>query len=101
MELKDLVDQLDAKITEVHEKYVGFHKEFDAFRGKEVGDKVDEVNRILFDLQTVFQELYPALHFIGSRHQYAVNVCNSHDAFIESIKKAGGTTYNPDEPANS
>lgn len=101
MELKDMVDQLDAKITEVNERYAALHKEFDSFRGKEVGDRVDEVNRILFDIQTTFKELYPALHFIGSRHQYACNICNNHDAFIESIVKAGGTTYNPDEAANS
>lgn len=88
MELKELVEQLDQKITEMHEKYVALHKEFDQYRGQEVGDNVEEVNRILYDIQDTFQKLYPALHFIGNRHQYACNICQNHDDFINSIKKA-------------
>lgn len=101
MELKDLIEQIDAKITEKNDKYAALHRELDTFRGKEIGDDVDKVNNLLIEIQTAFRELYPALHFIATRHQYAVNICTDYDGFIESIKKAGGTTYDPDQVAKS
>ena len=74
------------------------HEELNTHRGVPIDDSnVDEVNRILKDIQEKFAQLYPAYHFIAIRHQYASNAVNFYNDFIETLKKSGAKQ---DEPSN-
>ena len=88
-QIEKLTYELDQEMIKVYDEYLQFHKELDVYRGKPIGDHVDEVNRILAEIQQRFVWLYPAYHFIAMRHQSANNAVNSYNEFIESIKKAG------------
>lgn len=89
-DVKTIVNELDAKITQLNSEYVELHKHFDTFRGKVAGEHADEINEVLHNIQVKFQELYPALFFIASRNQYAGNIAEEHHKFLEAILKAGG-----------
>ena len=88
--IKELVDKLDAAITECNQEFLDLHAKFDTFRGKEVGENADEINKVLREIEDCFQRLYPALYFIATRNQYAGNVAQEYQKFIESLLKAGG-----------
>jgi len=88
--IKEMANEIDLKLTELNEQYMALHAEFDTFRGKPAGDDAEKINEVLHKIQTKFQELYPALYFIASRYQYACNITQSHEEFIQQILKAGG-----------
>lgn len=99
MVIEQLTRQLDEEITRVHNLYADLHKELDQHRGKPLSDtNLPEVNRILKEIQDTFLQLYPAVHFIAVRHQYATNITNDYNNFIDTLKKAGAKQ---DEPAKS
>ena len=84
------VNSLDKEMTAVYDEYVKLHDELNQHRGKPLTDtNLPEVNRLLGEIQNKFAELYPALHFIASRIQFANNSVNSYNEFIEIIKKSG------------
>jgi hypothetical protein len=88
--LQKLTNELDAEINRVYTEYIELHKELDQHRGKPLGDtNLEEVNRLLKEIQERFASLYPAYHFIAARNQYVNNAVNSYNEFIETIKKAG------------
>lgn len=88
--IERLTKQLDKAITELHDEYVKAHEELNKHRGKPIDEtNLAEVNRLLKLVQEQFAQLYPALHFINSRYQYAVNSTNGYNEFIETLKKAG------------
>lgn len=94
--IKELVNELELKVTSAYEEYVTLNNELDKHRGKQLSEtNLDEVNRLLKDIQDKFAELYPAYHFIAIRHQSTVNVVNAYEGFIESLNKAGATQYPP------
>lgn len=88
--IQKLTNELDTEMNRVYTEYTELHKELDEHRGHPLGEtNLPEVNRILKDIQERFSSLYPAYHFIASRHQYVSNAVNSYNEFIETIKKAG------------
>ncbi len=88
--IQKLTNELDLEMNRVYTEYTELHKELDAHRGKPLGEtNLPEVNRLLKEIQEAFSDLYPAYHFIASRHQYVSNAVNSYNEFIETIKKAG------------
>lgn len=98
--IEKLTQELDTEMTRVYGEYTDLHKELDTHRGHNITDtNLPEVNRILKELQERFASLYPAYHFIASRHQYVSNAVNSYNEFIESIKKAGAKQE--EKPATS
>lgn len=92
--IQKLTNELDAEMNRVYTEYTEFHKELDKHRGQPLGEtNLDEVNRILKEIQERFAALYPAYHFIAARHQYVSNAVNSYNEFIETIKKAGAQQH--------
>jgi len=88
--IEKLTNELDVEITRVWQEYIDLHAELDSHRGKPIDDtNLDEINRILKDIQEKFGLLYPAYHFIATRHQYVSNAVTAYNEFIETIKKSG------------
>ena len=87
MELIDrLTKELDIAITQAWGEYIVLHAELDAHRGKPIDDtNLDEINRVLKDIQEKFSSLYPAYHFIATRHQHVSNAVTGYNEFVESI----------------
>lgn len=87
-----LTNELDTEINRVYTEYTELHNQLDSHRGKPLNEtNLDEVNRLLKEIQEKFASLYPAYHFIAARHQYVTNAVNSYNEFIEVLKKAGAT----------
>jgi hypothetical protein len=94
--IQKLTTELDTEINRVWKEYTDLHSELDTHRGKPINDtNLDEVNRILKDIQDKFGLLYPAYHFIATRHQYVSNAVTFYNEFIETIKKAGAKQDEP------
>lgn len=96
MSIQKMVNELDQEINRVYTEYTQLHEELNKHRGKPIGDtNLDEVNRLLKEIQAKFSDLYPAYHFIAFRYEYAVNATNSYNDFIEVLKKSGATQDEP------
>lgn len=94
--IQKLTNELDVEINRIWTEYTDLHTELNGHRGKLINDtNLDEVNRILKDIQEKFALLYPAYHFIATRHQYVSNAVTSYNEFIETIKKSGATQEEP------
>lgn len=88
--IKNLTMELDTEMNRIYSEYVDLHEELNQYRGKPIGDtNLDEVNRLLKEIQDKFAQLYPVYSFIISRNEYATNAINSYNEFIDLIKKAG------------
>jgi hypothetical protein len=94
--IEKLTNELDVEINRVWQEYIDLHTELDTHRGKPIDDmNLEEVNKILKAIQDTFASLYPAYHFIATRHQYASNAVNTYNDFIETLKKSGATQDEP------
>lgn len=90
--IEKLTTELDAEINRVWTEYIDLHEELNQHRGKPIDDtNLDEVNRLLKEIQEKFSILHPAYHFIATRHQYVSNAVTYYNEFIETIKKSGAT----------
>ncbi len=95
--IERLTNELDVEINRVWDEYINLHTELDKHRGKPINDtNLDEVNGLLKVIQEKFALLYPAYHFIATRHQYVSNAVTSYNEFIELIKKSGAKQDEPD-----
>jgi len=88
--IEKLTNELDVEINRVWAEYVDLHTQLDTHRGKQINDtNLEEVNSLLKEIQEKFALLYPAYHFIATRHQYVSNAVTAYNEFIETIKKSG------------
>lgn len=95
--IEKLTNDLDAAITQAWSDYIDLHKELDTHRGKPIDDtNLEVVNNLLKTIQEKFAQLYPAYHFIATRHQHVSNAVTQYNEFIETLKKSGAKQ---DEPA--
>lgn len=96
--IERLTNKLDKEISSMYTQYGALHEDLNKYRGKPIDDSnIEDANRILRDIQAGFSELFPALNFIATRYQFAVNCTNSYNDFIESLKKAGLKQYDREE----
>ena len=93
--MKESFSEFQAKFANKWSQYISLHQELDKYRGKEIGEHVREVNKILHEIQDLFAELYPALEFISQNYQLSVLAINEYNKFIDDIKEAGGSTQSP------
>ncbi len=97
--IEKLTNELDIEINRVWAEYLDLHNELDTHRGKPIDDtNLDEINRILKDIQEKFTLLYPAYNFIATRYQYTTNAVNGFNEFIDTLKKSGAKQDEPIEP---
>lgn len=94
--IKDTVALLEAEVQRAHEEYVKLHEELDKHRGKVIEETdLPAVNSLLKEIQHKMAELHPALNFVAIRHQYAINITNHYNEFIETLKKGGAIEEQP------
>jgi molybdopterin converting factor small subunit len=88
--LQKSIDKVDKELTAMYEEYIELHAQLNKHRGKQLEETdMPEVNRLLEEIQDKFAQMYPVYYFIVQRHQLAVNVVNSYNDFIDTLKKAG------------
>lgn len=91
-----LTNELDAEISRVWSDYIDLFKELDIHRVKPIDEtNLEEVNRILKEIQDTFAAMHPAFHFIAVRHQSVENAVVSYNDFIETLKKSGAMQDEP------
>jgi hypothetical protein len=91
MTITDLTVELDKRLVEKWDEYLKLNEELEPFRGKEIGNNIETINSLVLNMQCIFNDLYPAIYFIGNRYQFGVNMTNSYTAFIEGLEKSGFT----------
>jgi hypothetical protein len=97
--IKDTVELLNGEMQRGHEDYRLLHEELDTHKGKPIDEtNLEEVNRILKAIQDKFAQIYPAFSFITINNQYANNMINGYNEFIDQIKKGGGQEIGHQEP---
>lgn len=90
MKLKKLTEKFQEELIKSHERYMEAYEEFNKHANKKVEDVgLEEVNRLLGNIQARFQELSPALTFIRNNREFSANCINSYNEFIDDLKKQG------------
>lgn len=97
MKIEQSIKKLDNLITKTYDEYIQAHRSLDKFRGQEITDDIlPHANKALSDIQSKFADLYPALHFIAYRHQWATNATGEYEDFIKTIQNAGAAKVDKD-----
>lgn len=93
---QSLIDKLDKLLVQKMDEYADLHQQLNKHSGRPLQDTdLAEVNRIINEIQVVFsRDIYPILHFIGHRTQFAGNAIEDYNSFIDRIKKAGAVEAN-------
>ncbi len=89
MSLPIKFDDFQLAFSKAWTEYCVLHKELDKFRGKEIGDDLVEVNRLLHAIQEKFTEIFPSLNWAIQRNSFAINACKDYETFIEALKTTG------------
>lgn len=89
MDLKDKFILFEEEFIKEWGEYIKLHDELNLFRGKEIGEDADTVNKILIDIQQSFSKMFPAIKFVLDRHQIFIKAVHDYNKFIDDIKKAG------------
>jgi len=90
--MKETFSIFQEKFIEHWQQYLELNKKLDSYRGKEIGQDVNEVNKLLFEIQENFSQMYPVLEFVVKNYNLSVAAINEYNIFIEDIKNAGGST---------
>jgi hypothetical protein len=96
--IEKLTNELDTEITRVWQEYVDLHTELAPHCDKPITDNVDEINRLLKEIQEKFALLWPAYHFIATRHQSVTNAVNFYNDFIDRLKQSGAKQDQSEAP---
>ncbi len=87
--MKELLEQLDAKLNAGVEEYKALMKKFNGYTERELTlEEQAETKKILGEIYEKFLELYGVYHYIVSRYQFAVNETNKYNDFTDHIKKS-------------
>jgi|SRR6266850_2799961 len=94
--IKKLVDELNEELTNKWGEYVRLHEELHSHKGKPISETdLPEVNRLLKDIQEMFAEIYPALHFIATREKFANNAATEYGKFLKDLERASSAQEGP------
>lgn len=91
MDLKEKFVSFEQSFIEEWGEYIKLHDELNLYRGKEIGDDADAVNKIIIGIQQTFTKMFPAMKFVLDRHQIFLKAIHDYNKFIDDIKKAGAT----------
>ena len=89
MSFKSKYEAFEEEFIALWGEYVKVSDELNLYRGKYLDENVEQVNRILSEIQKTFAKIYPALIFIVKRNHDCVKLLSDYDTFINDIKKAG------------
>jgi DNA replication protein DnaD len=89
MSLKKKFQSFEKEFIVKWGEYIKLHDELNLYRGREIGDEAEKVNKILEDIQTTFIEMYPSIQFVLERKDLFIRALADYNRFIDDIKKAG------------
>ncbi len=89
MSLKKRFQSFEKEFIEKWGEYLKLHDEMNLYRGKEIGDDIDKVNKILEDIQKTFIEMYPAIQFVLERKELFIRAVAEYNRFIDDLRKGG------------
>lgn len=97
MKLNEAFDIFEESFVTVWGEYIKLHHEFDLYRGKDLSDEeTEKVNMLISTIEDIYKELYPILYFVGKRFHNCGELIQSHERWIESLKKAGAQEVTQD-----
>lgn len=95
--ITQLSQNLEEALVEAWNDYVDLHAQFDEYRGKALTvEEGKELNDIFVLIQEKFQEIYPALYFIGKRAEFTANAAEGFKKFIDEMEKGGALAKDAD-----
>ena len=95
--ITQLSQDLEEAIVSSWNDYIDLHSQFDEYRGRGLTPQEGkELNEIFILIQEKFQELYPALYFIGKRAEFAGNAADGFKKFIDEMEKGGALAKDAD-----
>lgn len=89
--LKKSFEEFQSDFIALHNTYKELHQKLNAYRGKEIGDKVAEVNELISEIQKIYYELYPSISFISHNFAIVRPLVHDFEKFVEDLKNAGAT----------
>lgn len=91
MTLRDKFVEFEAEFIDRWQEYIALHEEINKYRGRELGDDVEEVNKLIIQIQHLFVEMFPGIKFVLERHTVFVKAVHDYNKFIDDIQKGGAT----------
>lgn len=89
--LKDKFAELEEAFIQQWGEYKKLHDELDTYRGRDLGTDTEKVNKILYDIQTTFVDMYPLFTFVTQRYSFVAKAISDYNKFIEQLKESGAT----------
>lgn len=109
MSLKEAIDYIVSEIEPLISEYSVEWHDLDKYRGMEFKDsegndindaEYQQVNMIINNIQALFYDLHPVLHFINSRHLFAKNMVASYNQLMQSLVDNGAEVQHIDQEVN-
>lgn len=89
MSLPVKYQEFQLAFSEAWTQYCDLHRELDKYRGRDIGEDLVEVNRLLHAIQNKFHEIYPSLDWALQRQAFAIKACKDYESFIDALKLTG------------
>jgi hypothetical protein len=87
--VKSKFDEFQEEFIAQWMEYKRWNDELDVYRGKGIGEDVERVNTIIYNIQRTFGLMFPALTFINKYQSDCIQMVHSYNSFVESMRKAG------------
>lgn len=88
MTIPELIKELDSKLKAANEEHVALHKELYPLSNKLVeGEELKRAQEIVFAIQDSYQEMHPALMFIGNHYKFACDFMTSYTDWIKKLNE--------------
>lgn len=88
MTIAELVKELDIKLKEANGEQVRLHTELVPLANKLIeGDELARAQEIVTRIQESYNEMHPALNFIGGYYKFACDFAKSHQGWVEKLQE--------------
>ncbi len=88
MTIAELVKELDTKLKEANAEQVRLHSELVPLANRLIeGDELKRAEEIAIRIQESYNEMHPALNFIGGYYKFACDFAKSHQGWVEKLQE--------------
>ena len=88
--IKELTMELNAEMDRVYAEYVDLHQSLRIHSSSVIDEPyMKEAERLIDGIQNKYAELYPLFHFVAHRYQFATNVTDTYNEWINDLIKIG------------
>lgn len=90
MSLKIAFKEFENQFNKHWTQYVQLHRDLDEYRGQAITPKnVDDINKIVSDMQDEFAELWMSFQFVKERYAHVTSALDEHKKFMDMMKETG------------